>query len=210
MRGTTLSLCLSLVLGCDEGNANKTSTNKPVGVGSARVAGVYPEKFECASVAPPEALSTVLGAPTRAIETKAGARGLPRPCSYEVATTTPEMWTFDIDCRDNYKKTADALFEQYRQINAERIAGYNAISDAGVKAPNDAGTVYTAPGNASEVAVGAKGLDHNDQGLIFVDDDAPCYVRVIGSDAPRRLALAKTVAKNLTFANAPMTPRAMP
>jgi hypothetical protein len=208
MRGTTLPLLL--LLGCDEA-ATKTSTNKPVTGGTtAKVAGVYPEKFECTTIATAEALGTVLGAPARVIETKAGARGLPRPCSYEIATATPEMWTFDLDCRDNYKKTADALFEQYRQINAERIAGYNAVTDAGVKAPNDAGTVYTAPGSANEVAVGAKGLDHNDQGLIFVDDDAPCYVRVMGPDATRRLELAKYVAKALTFENAPMTPRALP
>jgi hypothetical protein len=60
------------------------------------------------------------------------------------------------------------------------------------------------------VAVGAKGLDHHGQGLIFVDDDAPCYVRVLGKDAARRLELARLIAKNLTFANAPMTPRAFP
>ena len=62
-------------------------------------------------------------------------------------------------------------------------------------------------GNATEVQVGAKGLDHHGQGLIFVDDDAPCYVRVVGPDAGRRLELAKLIAKNLTFENAPMTPR---
>jgi hypothetical protein len=33
---------------------------------------------------------------------------------------------------------------------------------------------------------------------------------VVGKDAARRLELAKLVAKNLTFANAPMSPRAFP
>ena len=66
-----------------------------------------------------------------------------------------------------------------------------------------------APGAAVDVAVGAKGLDHHGQGLLFIDDDAPCYVRVVGPDAPRRLALAQLIAKNLTFANAPMSPRPM-
>ena len=58
--------------------------------------------------------------------------------------------------------------------------------------------------------VGAKALDHHGRGLLFIDDDAPCYVRVIGPDAPHRLELARLVAKNLTFANAPMDPRPMP
>ena len=64
-----------------------------------------------------------------------------------------------------------------------------------------------AGGRRREVEVGAKGLDHHGQGLIFIDDDAPCYVRVIGPDAANRLALAQLIAKNLTFANAPMSPR---
>ena len=64
-----------------------------------------------------------------------------------------------------------------------------------------------APSGAVDVEVGAKGLDHHGQGLLFIDDDAPCYVRVVGPDAQRRLALARAIAKNLTFANAPMTPR---
>lgn len=39
------------------------------------------------------------------------------------------------------------------------------------------------PEPAAEVAIGAKGLDYG-QGLIFIDDDAPCYVHVTGKDAP--------------------------
>jgi hypothetical protein len=35
-------------------------------------------------------------------------------------------------------------------------------------------------------------------------------VRVVGPDASNRLELAKLIAKNLTFMNAPMTPRAAP
>jgi hypothetical protein len=81
------------------------------------------------------------------------------------------------------------------------------LADAGGIKPNDAGVVNRAPDVAAEVAVGAKGLDHHGQGLIFIDDDAPCYVRVIGPDAAKRLALAQLIAKNLTYENAPMSPR---
>jgi hypothetical protein len=64
-----------------------------------------------------------------------------------------------------------------------------------------------APEEATVVQVGARGLDHHGQGLLFLDDDAPCYVRIVGPDSVRRLSLAQLIAKNLTFANAPMTPR---
>lgn len=210
--GRTLLLCV-VALGACESDAAKPKGQKPTEETTVRkLAGVFPDRFECASILTTDALSQVLGAPTRVIDTPSSVpRGLPRPCTYEVASTNPEYWTFDFDCREGFKKRADALFDQYRAYNADRIAHYNALADAGeLKKPNDAGVEYKQPGAPSEVAVGAKGLDHNDQGLIFIDDDAPCYVRVIGPDATRRLELAKAIAKNLTFANAPMTPRAFP
>jgi hypothetical protein len=39
--------------------------------------------------------------------------------------------------------------------------------------------------------------------LLFLDDDAPCYVRVIGPGADRRLALARLVAGRLERRTAP-------
>ena len=70
----------------------------------------------------------------------------------------------------------------------------------------------TAAGLAGTFCVSLGWVDKTDNfaGLIFIDDDAPCYVRVVGNDAARRLELAKLLAKNLTFANAPMSPRAFP
>ncbi|MBA3454397.1 MAG: hypothetical protein H0T42_14990 [Deltaproteobacteria bacterium] len=186
-----------------------------------KLAGVYPEYFKCDSVATADALTGVLGAPVRQIENPASvARGTPHPCVYEVSAAQPEVWTFDFDCRDNMKKTADALFAQYTKTSGELVAHYNIASDAGpvpgVKI--DAGTkdktidagpeiVRRAPEESAVVQVGAKALDHHGQGLLFIDDDAPCYVRIVGPDSARRLSLAQLVAKNLTFANAPMTPR---
>ena len=108
------------------------------------------------------------------------------------------------------KQRADALFAQYKRTSADLVQQYDHLSDAGMVKPTDAGVAIKRPDDAVEVSVGAKALDHHGQGLLFIDDDAPCYVRVIGPDAPRRLALAQAVAKNLTFANAPMTPRPMP
>jgi hypothetical protein len=200
--------CLSAIAGCKSDAAAPKEKEPETTV---KTAGVFPDRFDCASILTPDAITTLLGAPTRAIDSPSSVpRGLPRPCTYEVSGTTPEYWTYDFDCRDGYKQRADALFEQYKQYNADRITQYNKLADAGLpKEKNDAGQPieYKQPGVPNEVAVGAKGLDHNDQGLIFIDDDAPCYVRVIGPDGARRLELAKAVAKNLTFENAPMNPR---
>ena len=84
-----------------------------------------------------------------------------------------------------------------------------AASDAGeAERKDDAGVIHAPPPPAQEVAVGAKGLDHNGQALLFVDDDTPCYGRIVGPDPARRLALAQLIAKNLRPATAPMEPRA--
>ncbi len=195
-----------LVIACD--NDAPPASAKPQET-HAKLAGVYPERFVCESIATLEVIGQVLGGTARATDTAISTQpGVPRPCNYEIQTASgPEYWFYDIDCRDNYKQTADALFAQYAQISADMVQQYNKLADAGIK-PNDAGIVFRAPESAAEVAVGAKGLDHRGQGLIFIDDDAPCYVRVVGPDPIRRLDFAKLLAKNLTFANAPMTPRA--
>jgi len=208
-------LFLPLVLACN--NDAPPASAKPVDT-HQQLAGVYPERFTCDSIVTAEALGPLLGGSARVIDTPISVpHGLPHPCNYEITTTAgAEYWTFDIDCRDGMKQRADALFAQYAQTSADTVQQYNAMADAGVKGGehkaafgNDAGVVYQRPEGAAEVAVGAKGLDHHGQGLIFIDDDAPCYVRVVGPDAIRRLDLAKLIAKNLTFANAPMTPRPM-
>ena len=187
-----------------------------------KLAGVYPDKFECASIATPDALSQILGGPVTPKDNVLPIPpGVPQPCNFRVdkgtiqtdagALQQEESWTFDFDCRDGMKQRVDKLFAQYQEQTAARIGQYNVESDAGVKPNPDAGTSqFTKPGEAIEVSVGAKALDHNGQAILFIDDDAPCYVRVVGPDAPKRLQLAKLVAKNLTFANAPMSPRAFP
>jgi len=172
----------------------------------------------CDSITTIEALTPVLGGTIRQLENPSAVpRGVAHPCVYEVfsgqqtdaGVPITSVWTYDFDCRDNYKKTADALFEEYKKINADMITEFDKQADAGMMKPNDAGIEYHRPGDSKEVPVGAKGLDHRGQGILFIDDDAPCYVRVVGPDADKRLALAQLVAKNLTFQNAPMTPRAL-
>jgi hypothetical protein len=204
---------LGLAVACSsEGSATKQQ-EKGAEPGR-KLAGVYPDKFQCDTMAKPEDLTQLLGAVkvTAMVSAFTPPKGVPLPCNYEaVMQDHVEYWTFDFDCRDDMKKRADALFEQYKRTSADNQAQFDHVMDAGLYKPNpDAGpVVIKRPDDAVEVQVGAKGLDHHGQGLIFIDDDAPCYVRVIGPDASHRLALAQLLAKQLTFANAPMTPRPM-
>lgn len=203
---------LVLVVGCDSGGgSSEKKADKPTEP-ARKLAGVYPEKFECSSILKDEELQSLLGAVKVQLMTSAIAppRGLAHPCAYQVTmAAVMEAWTFDFDCRDGMKQRADALFAQYKRTSGELVQAFDEAADAGIK-PTDAGVAIKRPEDAVEVEVGAKALDHHGQGLLFIDDDAPCYVRVVGPDAARRLELAKTVAKNLTFMNAPMTPRAAP
>lgn len=181
--------------------------------------GVPAEKWTCASVVTEDELAAALGGPVRAVESPfAPPRGVPRPCSYVFgsppadagAPSTEEAWTFDVDCRESYQKLADALFEQYTQTSAELVDRYAREVGPGKTITTDAGVALRAPEAAHEVPVGRRGLDHHGQGILFVDDDAPCYVRVVGPGAERRLAVAQLVARNLREANAPMTPHTTP
>jgi len=192
------------------------------------VIGVFPDQFTCESVAPPDELARALGGTPRAIGAAQGESGadVPKPCNYVVdASTGPEAWTFDIDCRPGYDKTAARLFDQYAAQSQEAVDDYNGALDAGHllqvdagkpvelekgQKPADAAPPIKAPEASHVVQVGKRALDHHGQGLLFIDDDAPCYVRVMGPDAARRLALAQVIAKNLTPARAPMAPRVAP
>jgi hypothetical protein len=195
--------------GCNNDGAR--AADPPSGAAPRPLAGVYPEDWRCDSIAATAALGELLGGTVRQIDSGSAAqRGVPHACSYEVTAHERELWSFDIDCRDGMKQHAETMFAQYKASSTDQVARYEALADAGAIKPGDAGAVVHAPGPAVEVPVGAKGLDHHGQGLIFIDDDAPCYVRVFGKDAARRLELARLIAKNLTFANAPMTPRPFP
>ena len=98
-----------------------------------------------------------------------------------------EPWSFDMDCREDALKTADALFEQYK-----------------AKPMNDAGAVTNETGL---VQIGRKAMDHHGQALIIVDDDTDCYLRVMGPASEGRLALGKLLTDKLVLKNAPMKPR---
>jgi hypothetical protein len=195
---------LLLALASCKNDGSAAANEKAADLPGRKLSGVYPDKFQCESITTLEQLGQVLGGQVRVTDTPMTTpKGVPHPCNYDV---NGDPWMYDIDCRDGAKQRADALIEQYKTDSVSKVDHYKVLADAGIK-PTDAGIVMHAPEAWSEVQVGAKAIDHHGQGLIFYDDDAPCYVRVVGPDAARRLELAKLVSKNLTFDNAPMTPR---
>ena len=148
----------------------------PAGSESTEVIGISPVDFRCETVAPLVELEAVLGQRVEQVSTGfSPPQGAPKPCHYvSTQLDRPGEWSFDIDCRERALADARRLFE----------------ANAG------------APG-ARSVAVGREGLDHHGVQLLFIDDDAACYVRVQARDEADRLALGTLVAERLTRRNAP-------
>lgn len=189
------------------------------------VLGIDPPKWKCEMIAEPARIAEVLGGEIAVLDSPfTPPRGVPEPCNYTVSRPGPprkdgdastpmvEAWTFDLDCRPDYEERAEILFAEYAQKSEELVAEYSKrTTGPGVKPPtDDAGVPLKAPQSAHDALVGRRALDHHGQGLLFLDDDAPCYVRVVGPDAARRLALAELVAAGLHEANAPMKPHGDP
>ncbi len=197
-----------LAAGCSSSKPSAAEGDTPTPPPGKRI-GIDPDRWTCDVLTTPAVMSEALGAPARDVSnTMPTPRGVPRPCTYvvEVAPGQEEAWSYDLDCRDGALKTAEVLFRQYQEDGDALIAAYHDAA-AGKPILDDAGVALRAPGAAYEVAVGARGLDHHGQGILFVDDDAPCYVRVVGRDPARRLVLAQLIAGKLAPSNAPLRPR---
>lgn len=203
------ALMFLLAASCKTEGGASTQRQEKATEPSAQLAGVWPQSFRCDTIAAPAALGQLLGGEVKQKDNPIPPeKGLAAPCVYEVVRdAVVEQWQFDFYCRDDFRKSYDTLVAQYRKQNTEMIAEWNHRSDGGLFKPTDAGTEYHRPGDPIEIEIGQQGLDHHGTAMIFLDDDAPCWVRVTGKDTARRLELAKLVAQNLTFQNAPMTPR---
>jgi hypothetical protein len=207
---------LALLCGaCSKSSNESQATPAPTEGTPRQLLGIDPEKWTCTTLASDADIGTALGGTARAVDSPfKPPRGVPNPCNYKVqlagaggdAGPPPEeSWTYDVDCRADYEERVEVLFAQYTQQSADLVASYKASMGSNAKPPtDDAGVALKAPEDAFGVEVGRKALDHHGQGLLFVDDDSPCYVRVVGPDAARRLALAQLVAAALHEANAPM------
>ncbi len=222
MRFRALALLLLTVTACKKAKSDAPATQQKVDPARGVLLGIRPEKWVCENVATVADLTQILGGQPQVIAASGEpGPGLAAPCQYAVTSSAPvapdagapglDYWTFDVDCRPGHEERAETEITQWAQVGQQRIDEYKRkIAEGGKdskKPPaDDAGVPFAAPEGSREVPVGRRGLDVLGQGLIFVDDDAPCNVRVVGPDADRRLALATLIAKNLSEANAPMTP----
>ena len=175
-----LLLALALVAACSgRRTAGKgTRLAEDDSPASIQVIGVSPLDFRCDLVVNTQEVAEAVGAPVEPFEGGFNpAAGTPKPCHYRsTAADHPGEWSFDMDCRDHALATGDQLMAQF------------------ATEPN---------ANARPVLVGRTGLDHSGVQLLFVDDDTPCYVRVMGKGEAERLALARLVADGLVRTNAP-------
>lgn len=141
-----------------------------------QVIGVSPMDFRCDLVVNVQAVAGAVGTPVETFESGfSPPTGVPKPCHYaSTAADRPGEWSFDLDCREHALDTGGQLMAQ-----------------------------YAADPSARPVMVGKSGIDHHGIQLLFVDDDTPCYVRIMGKGEAERLALARLVAEGLVRTNAP-------
>jgi hypothetical protein len=176
MQRCRLAIFAALALGCSS-EEPKTSTlvaPEPAAEPAVMV-GVSPTDFQCDSVAPLADLAAIIGSSARSLESAfAAPQGVPEPCNYAVSGDPPVQWSFDLDCRESALDDAAKLMVTYAESPS-----------------------------ATPVRVGESGLDHNNVSLLFIDDNTPCYVRVLGPTAPERLAIATLIAERLTEKTAP-------
>lgn len=149
--------------------------------------GVTPEYFECDSLLTAgEIAKLVDGSVEQVASAFESPTGVAEPCAY-LHTIIPEggdagvrheAWSYDIDCRDDAINDAKTMMTQWAEGAGD--------------------------GGSYKVDVGRGGLDHGGGGIVFIDDDTPCHVRVIGPQNDKRLAIARVLAKRLTTETAPM------
>ncbi len=139
--------------------------------------GIRSEEFECESLLS-EAKSVELfgGRVTKVESPFTPPAGVPKACNYVSysAGRAPIQWSFDIDCREG------------------------ALTDAG-----DLLVSYANAPDAVPLRVGQSALDHHNSSLLFIDDDTPCYGRVLGPDREGRQRLALLLVTALTPRSAP-------
>jgi hypothetical protein len=193
--GTPLVAIAVLALAGACGNEKpKQKAAKVEGEASAGFIGVDPSVFRCETIAPVPDVGVAIGGQVERMESMfTPPKGTPVPCDYAQIGLPPPvvqdgapapaqpMWSIRFDCREDHMPGTTK--------EMERLA--------------------TEEG-ATRVTVGKLAVDHLNAALLFVDDDSPCTVRVVGPNPDQRLAIARLVADRLTPRTAPMTPRPAP
>lgn len=171
----TLLGAAALGLGCEKVSTEEASVIADEQPAEPGILGVAADSFQCDSVAPIERIASIVGAGVEPQDAPFDPpAGVPRPCSYTTGGAEPVVYSFDLDCRP------DAL-----DVGAKLMARYASAPEA------------------TPVRIGRSGLDHSRASLLFIDDDAPCYGRVLGPEAEVRLAIGELVSERLTEVNAP-------
>lgn len=218
-RAAVIASLLASALGCKGDRAASKPATSTAEV--RQMVGVDPKEFRCDSLVSEGQLGQLVGGRARAVESAVTTPlGIAAPCTYLVegsaaagsggGSASPVGWTFDLDCREGMQARAEALFDEYTRTSADAVERAAAVPASERGERGERGEAGAQPALAREVEVGARGLDHHGQGLLFVDDDAPCYVRVVGPGASERLALAQHLVRTLAPITAPMTRRPAP
>src|SRR5688500_16762047 len=175
MRGTVV-LPLALLVSSQTlfACAEKSTPKQEFDAGTVKVIGVQPDKFDCKSFLPDA--NTVAGGEVIWVPADfAPQHGTTPPCGFQKQGDESKAWAFSFDCRPVAESELDLLIK-----------------------------TKSAEPDTKMVQIGRKAVDHSRAQLVFMDDDTPCAVWVVGPDDVTRSQLAQLVLTKLNRENAPM------
>lgn len=180
--GLFLTLALPL-LSCSSKDGEKPGpklgVDEPIPEGY--MVGIRPEDFACSSLFDMATATEIFGGRVEQVESPyTPPVGVPGSCNYVSFAEGRDAlrWSFDLDCREGAHTDASQLMVRYAD----------------------------APG-ATPMRIGLSALDHNDSALLFIDDDTPCYGRILGPGQDIRVRIANLLVPVLTERNAPTGPQ---
>lgn len=172
----SIPLALAACTGGDEGkSADKGAVDDATD--QAYLVGIRAEDFVCESLFSIEEATKLFGGRVKQVESPhSPPLGVPGSCNFEsfAEGRAPMRWSFDLDCRDGAHSDAAQLMVQYAE------------------APE-----------ATPMRLGRSALDHNGSALLFIDDDTPCYGRVLGPGRDIRKQIAELLIPRLEPSTAP-------
>ena len=139
--------------------------------------GIRAEDFRCESVLSSAQSTEIFGGRVNLVASPfTPPAGVPKSCNYvsHDADREPMQWSFDLDCREG------------------------ALSDASKLLVSYAGNPDARP-----LRIGQSALDHHNSALIFIDNDTPCYGRVLGPASEGRSQVAMILVDALNPRSAP-------
>ncbi len=177
------TFALTAYAGCtgDEKPESAPKLGAKASAPQAYLIGIRPEDFACESLLSIESATEIFGGRVEQVESPyTPPTGVPSACNFVsfAEGREPQRWSFDLDCRPGAPDDAAQLMVQYAD------------------APN-----------AAPKRIGRSALDHNDSALLFIDDDTPCYGRILGPGQDVRLRIAQLLVPGLVPKTAPTGPQ---